>query len=38
MTAAPAPSVRTGPVPRLVDQFEAGLAASICLTWELTYA
>jgi len=26
-----------GPV-RLVDQFEAGLQAPICLTWELTYA
>jgi mycofactocin biosynthetic radical S-adenosylmethionine protein MftC len=25
-------------VPRLVDQFEAGLDAPICLTWELTYA
>jgi mycofactocin radical SAM maturase len=25
-------------VPRLVDQFERGLAAPICLTWELTYA
>ena len=23
---------------RLVDQFERGLAAPICLTWELTYA
>ena len=23
---------------RLVDQFEAGLDAPICLTWELTYA
>src|SRR5438552_3019817 len=23
---------------RLVDQFEAGLEAPICLTWELTYA
>jgi mycofactocin biosynthetic radical S-adenosylmethionine protein MftC len=27
-----------GPVPRLVEQFELGLAAPICLTWELTYA
>jgi mycofactocin radical SAM maturase len=26
------------PVGRLVDQFEAGLDAPICLTWELTYA
>ncbi|MBB2989854.1 mycofactocin radical SAM maturase [Mycolicibacterium iranicum] len=26
------------PVPRLVDQFERGLDAPICLTWELTYA
>lgn len=26
------------PVPRLVDQFEKGLDAPICLTWELTYA
>ena len=26
------------PVPRLVDQFELGLDAPICLTWELTYA
>ena len=23
---------------RLVDQFERGLDAPICLTWELTYA
>ncbi|GAA1886714.1 mycofactocin radical SAM maturase [Williamsia serinedens] len=28
----------TAPVPRLVDQFERGLDAPICLTWELTYA
>ena len=28
----------TLPVPRLVDQFEHGLDAPICLTWELTYA
>src|SRR5262249_24959988 len=27
-----------GWVPNLVDQFERGLAAPICLTWELTYA
>ena len=26
------------PVSRLVDHFEAGLDAPICLTWELTYA
>jgi mycofactocin radical SAM maturase len=26
------------PVGRLVDQFKQGLAAPICLTWELTYA
>jgi mycofactocin radical SAM maturase len=26
------------PVPRLVEQFERGLDAPICLTWELTYA
>jgi [mycofactocin precursor peptide]-tyrosine decarboxylase / 3-amino-5-[(4-hydroxyphenyl)methyl]-4,4-dimethylpyrrolidin-2-one synthase len=25
-------------VPRLIDHFEAGLDAPICLTWELTYA
>ncbi len=35
--AAPAPE-RPAPVPRLVEQFERGLAAPICLTWELTYA
>jgi mycofactocin radical SAM maturase len=29
---------RPAPVPRLVDQFERGLDAPICLTWELTYA
>jgi mycofactocin radical SAM maturase len=28
----------TAPAGRLVDQFEAGLDAPICLTWELTYA
>jgi mycofactocin biosynthetic radical S-adenosylmethionine protein MftC len=28
----------TQPVPRLVEQFERGLDAPICLTWELTYA
>ena len=26
------------PAPRLVDHFESGLDAPICLTWELTYA
>jgi mycofactocin radical SAM maturase len=34
--SAPAPAVQ--PVPRLVEQFERGLDAPICLTWELTYA
>jgi MoaA/NifB/PqqE/SkfB family radical SAM enzyme len=34
--SALAPEV--APVPRLVDQFEHGLDAPICLTWELTYA
>src|SRR6185437_17143335 len=29
---------RAGAVTRLVEQFEAGLEAPICLTWELTYA
>src|SRR5947209_9986244 len=28
----------TGTVPRLIEQFELGLDAPICLTWELTYA
>src|SRR6195952_2303479 len=28
----------TGTVPRLIEQFEHGLDAPICLTWELTYA
>ena len=28
----------TTAVPRLVEQFERGLDAPICLTWELTYA
>jgi len=38
-TIAP-PQLRAGPapVPRLVDRFELGLDAPICLTWELTYA
>ncbi|WP_333618374.1 mycofactocin radical SAM maturase [Dietzia sp.] len=36
MTATPtAPPAKVG---RLVDQFESGLDAPICLTWELTYA
>jgi len=30
--------VSVAPVGRLVDQFELGLQAPICLTWELTYA
>ncbi|MCH9668258.1 MAG: mycofactocin radical SAM maturase [Actinomycetia bacterium] len=30
--------VRAAPAARLVDQFELGLDAPICLTWELTYA
>jgi mycofactocin radical SAM maturase len=30
--------VTVAPVGRLVDQFELGLDAPICLTWELTYA
>jgi mycofactocin radical SAM maturase len=39
MTAvAMAPERPAGPVPRLVEQFERGLDAPICLTWELTYA
>lgn len=28
----------TAPVPTLIEQFESGLDAPICLTWELTYA
>src|SRR6201987_4283127 len=28
----------TATVPRLIEQFEHGLDAPICLTWELTYA
>ncbi|MET9387112.1 mycofactocin radical SAM maturase [Streptomyces sp. NPDC002928] len=35
MTTTP---VRTQPGSRLVDLFECGLDAPICLTWELTYA
>jgi [mycofactocin precursor peptide]-tyrosine decarboxylase / 3-amino-5-[(4-hydroxyphenyl)methyl]-4,4-dimethylpyrrolidin-2-one synthase len=37
-TLAPERPVPTQPVPKLVQQFELGLAAPICLTWELTYA
>ncbi|GAA1627069.1 mycofactocin radical SAM maturase [Leucobacter chromiireducens subsp. solipictus] len=39
--ARPAPQPTAAAVagaPRLVDHFERGLAAPICLTWELTYA
>lgn len=36
MTTLERPS--PAPVGRLVDQFERGLDAPICLTWELTYA
>ena len=32
------PRRKPNPCPRLVDQFEHGLDAPICLTWELTYA
>ncbi|KAA0020007.1 mycofactocin radical SAM maturase, partial [Antrihabitans cavernicola] len=35
MTTVLEPTPRVG---RLVDQFELGLDAPICLTWELTYA
>jgi mycofactocin radical SAM maturase len=31
-------SATTAPAGRLVDHFQAGLDAPICLTWELTYA
>ncbi len=37
MTATLDPAA-TRPVGRLVDEFELGLDAPICLTWELTYA
>jgi mycofactocin radical SAM maturase len=37
-TLAPERPAQTQPVPKLVQQFELGLAAPICLTWELTYA
>ncbi len=42
--SAPAPATESAlapvvqPAPRLVEQFERGLDAPICLTWELTYA
>jgi len=36
LDSAHAPEVQ--PVPRLIEQFEHGLDAPICLTWELTYA
>jgi len=36
--ASVTPSAPAGPVGRLVDQFQSGLDAPICLTWELTYA
>ena len=41
MTLAPERPAPARPTPksnRLVDQFELGLDAPICLTWELTYA
>jgi mycofactocin biosynthetic radical S-adenosylmethionine protein MftC len=43
MTLLDAPSAHPSPAPpptakRLVDHFELGLDAPICLTWELTYA
>ena len=40
MTSLLEPPAPTAPVKvgRLVDQFEKGLDAPICLTWELTYA
>jgi MoaA/NifB/PqqE/SkfB family radical SAM enzyme len=37
-TVAPERPAQPQPVPKLVQQFELGLAAPICLTWELTYA
>jgi mycofactocin radical SAM maturase len=37
-SAVTAPVAPLAPVGRLVDQFELGLDAPICLTWELTYA
>ncbi|WP_210492858.1 mycofactocin radical SAM maturase [Patulibacter sp. SYSU D01012] len=38
VTAAPAATPAPRPVGRLVDEFQSGLDAPICLTWELTYA
>ena len=38
MTLAPTVSTGSTTKGRLVDQFERGLDAPICLTWELTYA
>ncbi|WP_217561878.1 mycofactocin radical SAM maturase, partial [Streptomyces sp. GbtcB6] len=38
MTTAPTALGPTPRTPRLVDLFEHGLDASICLTWELCYA
>ena len=38
MTATTAPSSPAAGIGRLVDRFERGLDAPICLTWELTYA
>ncbi|MEN0136087.1 MAG: mycofactocin radical SAM maturase [Rhodococcus sp. (in: high G+C Gram-positive bacteria)] len=37
-SAVTSPVASLAPVGRLVDQFELGLDAPICLTWELTYA
>jgi mycofactocin biosynthetic radical S-adenosylmethionine protein MftC len=37
-SAAPGSSTTAAKAPRLVDLFQLGLAAPICLTWELTYA
>ncbi|QSE89072.1 mycofactocin radical SAM maturase [Rhodococcus pseudokoreensis] len=37
-SAVTTPVASLAPVGRLVDQFELGLDAPICLTWELTYA
>ncbi|MBY6368218.1 mycofactocin radical SAM maturase [Rhodococcoides corynebacterioides] len=36
--ATPATPTAPQPVGRLIDRFELGLDAPICLTWELTYA
>ena len=38
MTTLERPPAAPPAVGRLVDQFERGLDAPICLTWELTYA